>query len=209
MRAVRIGAVLLAAGESKRMGPANKLAVPVGGAPLLRRSALVLLGAALEEIVVVLGHEAESAAGMLADLPLRAVVNADYRAGRQRSVHLGLESLERPCDAVMICLADQPLLTSADIDALIHAYRHQCPRPILVPGFDGRRGNPVIISAEQRAAVLASAGRLSCRDLIAANPDLVWHYPGANDHYCVDLDTPEDRQRLAGRLAAAAGAGPP
>ena len=193
-------AILLAAGESRRMGKANKLAVPIDGVPLLRRSALVLLAAALDEIVVVLGHEAETARAMLLDLPLRLIVNPRCRAGRMTSVHLGMQALRRPGRAVMICLADQPLLSSGDIDALIHAYCHECPSPILVPYRDGQRGNPVIVSAAERETLLASGGALTCRRLIDDHPELVWHYPAANDHYCVDLDTVADHERLLARL---------
>lgn len=195
-----VSAILLAAGESRRMGALNKLALPVAGVPLLRRTALTLLGARLNQVVVVLGHESETARSLLDDLPLDLVVNPAYRDGQMTSVHRGLEALSLPCQGFMVCLADLPLLESADIDALVHAFIHDCPRSILVPTCEGRRGNPVILSVAHRESILSGGRALGCRGLVDNNPDLVWHYRAANDHFCRDLDTPQDYARLLGRI---------
>ena len=86
----RVSAVLLAAGQSRRMGADNKLLLPIDGEPVVRRTARQLLGAGLEEVVVVLGHEADSVSGALDGLAVRAVVNPDYRDGQMTSVRAGL-----------------------------------------------------------------------------------------------------------------------
>ena len=198
MRRGAVGAVLLAAGESRRMGAPNKLALPVEGQPLLRRAALTLLDSDVGEIVVVLGHESDRAREMLRDLPLKLVDNPHYRDGQMSSVHCGLAALEQPAEGVMICLADQPRLTTPDVNYLVERYLNACTLPVLVPVFEGRRGNPIVIAYAQRAAILAGDRNLGCRRLIEKQPELVWPCIVDSDHYTEDIDTPEDYRRLAG-----------
>jgi molybdenum cofactor cytidylyltransferase len=199
-----VSAILLAAGLSRRMGQVNKLALPVGGEPLLCRIARTLCAAPLREIVAVLGHEAELAEGLLEGLPLRVVHNPGYQAGQMSSVHRGLAALSEPCAGVMVCLADQPLLTVADIAHIAGAFISECPRPVLVPTWQGRRGNPIVLGWEQRDAILSGERNLGCKRLIEKNPELVWPLPMPNDHCVLDLDSPEDYQRLRYRLLPAA-----
>jgi molybdenum cofactor cytidylyltransferase len=203
MRAGGVSAVLLAAGESRRMGGVNKLTLDVGGTPLVRHAALTLLDSAIDELVAVIGHEAETSRSLLGDLPLTLVENRNYAEGQMTSVHRGLEALTRPCDGVMVCLSDQPLITPRDLDTLIRAFLDDCPRSVLVPTYEGRRGNPTILACRHREAILAGNRRLGCRRLIQNNPELVWPRPMDSDHCVFDLDTPEDYARLLSRLAEA------
>lgn len=197
-----VSGVLLAAGESRRMGTLNKLALPVAGEPLLRRSARTLLEAGLQELVVVLGHQAEQAEALVADLPVTIVHNAAYRDGQMTSVERGLAALASPCEGVMIALSDQPLLTPADLQVLIDAFRQRRDGSVLVPTHGGRRGNPIILAYEHRAAILGGGRNLGCRKFIEHNPGLVVTLEMDTDHVVFDLDTPEDYARLQERLNA-------
>ena len=199
MNGAEVSAILLAAGLSQRMGAVNKLHIPVDGVPLLRRSTERLIAAGLGEVVVVLGHEAERTAALIADLPVRAVVNADYGSGQMSSVHRGLEALSRPGAGVMVCLSDQPLLETDDIALIARSFVTDCPRPLLVPTWNGERGNPIVMSWEQRDAILRGGRNLGCRRLIQNNPDLVWTLPMPDDHCVADLDSPDDYRRLRGK----------
>jgi molybdenum cofactor cytidylyltransferase len=198
----RVSAILLAAGESRRMGTLNKLALPVDGVPLLRRTTLTLLASGLREVVAVLGHEAETMRDLLDGLPLRLVENSRYREGQMSSVHCGLAALQDPCDGVMICLADQPLLTPADIDTLIEAFARCARGGILVPTWAGRRGNPVVLDYAQRGAILAGERNLGCRHLIERLPERVTTFAMPSDHVVFDLDTPADYAALQDLLPA-------
>lgn len=197
-----VSAILLAAGESRRMGETNKLALLVHGQPLLKRTAQMLLNSRLHELVVVLGHNAEAAQTMLQGLAVRTVYNAAYLEGQMTSVHCGLAALNSPCDGVMICLADQPLLNSQDINALIDAYAQRDTGSILVPTYQGQRGNPIILSYAHRAEILGSGRNLGCKRLIERNPEWVMKVEMDSDHWVFDLDTPEDYTRLQQRLDA-------
>ncbi len=188
----RIGAVLVAAGESQRMGAPNKLALPIAGEPLLRRCAHELLGAKVTEVVVVLGHEADWAREALTALPLRCVMNHDYQRGQIGSVNLGISELSDGVDAMLIALADMPLLTSADIDHLIDVYSAQHTHQVLVPYCNGQRGNPAIIDFSLRDEILAGGLELGCRRYMDQHPALVMAYETGCTHYVRDIDTPED-----------------
>ena len=196
-----VSAIVLAAGESRRMGGINKLMLAVEGEPLLRHTVKTLLASRLGEVVVVLGHQAEEARILLHELEVRTVVNSHYREGQMSSVHCGLETLTRPCDGVMICLVDQPLLTAQDIDVLIDAFGRR-GASILVPTYEGRRGNPIVLAYAHRAEILGGGRNLGCKRLIESNPQLVSTVEMDVDHVVFDLDTPEDYASLQARLKA-------
>ena len=193
-------AILLAAGESRRMGQYNKLALPVAGeVPLLQRTAQTLSASRLDEVVVVLGHEQERARELLAGLPVRIVVNERYQEGQMTSVYRGMQALQKPCDGVMVCLSDQPLLETHDINLLVDYFLNR-PAAILVPTYCGQRGNPIIIAARHREDILKGERNLGCKRFIEKNPELVTTMEFANDHVVFDLDTAEDYARLQSRL---------
>ncbi|MBT8429264.1 MAG: nucleotidyltransferase family protein [Gammaproteobacteria bacterium] len=196
-------AILLAAGESRRMGSVNKLTLPVAGQPLLRRTAETLLKAGLHELVVVVGHEQQTARGLLRGLPLRIVSNDNYTEGQMTSVHCGMAALQQVCDAVLVCLSDQPLLETEDLRQLTDAFA-LCPTSVLVPTYQGQRGNPIVMAYEHRQKILAGDRNLGCKRLIQKHPELVSAVEMDNDHTVFDLDTPEAYRQLQVRLGEAA-----
>lgn len=196
-----LSAVLLAAGESRRMGGGNKLYLDFGGEPLLRRSVQTLLRFPFKEVVVVLGPDHQRAAGLVREFPVRTVVNPDYAAGQMTSVHCGLDALERPCEGVAICLVDQPLLNAEDIAEIVAAFERRAARSIVVPTFAGQRGNPIVIAAAHREAILRSRRNLGCRHLIERHPEEVLAVEMSSDHVIADIDTPQAYQELVERLA--------
>lgn len=198
-----VSAILLAAGESRRMGQVNKLALSVDGVPLLRRTLLTLLQAQLREVVVVVGHEQHSVRRLLAGIPVRIVSNDRYREGQMTSVHCGMQALEEACDGVMVCLSDQALLEPGDIKLLVDHFLSK-PAAVLVPTYRGQRGNPIILASQHRTDILNGDRNLGCRRFIEKNPELVTTLAFDNDHVVFDLDTPEDYARLQLRLAGTA-----
>ncbi len=196
-----VSAVLLAAGESRRMGEVNKLELLVDGIPLLRRTAEILLASDLQEIVVVLGHQADTAGAILEGLPLNFIYNENYLDGQMTSVYQGLLSLSQPCDGVMICLSDQPLLLADDVNVLIDAFGKRSHGSVLVPTYQGKRGNPIVIDYQQRQEILNGERNLACKSLIDDNPELVSGFEMSNNHVVVDLDTPEEYVALTGSEA--------
>lgn len=194
-----ISAVVLAAGESLRMGAQNKLRLSVEGEPLLRKTMRTLLASRLTEIVVVLGHEAEQSRELLTELPVTVVVNEHYQQGQMSSVHAGMKALSADCDGIMVCLSDQPLLESADINALIEAFAQRSHGSVLVPTYQGQRGNPIVMAYQHRQAILSGDRNLGCKRLIEKNPQLVCSVEMDNEHFVFDVDTPEDYAELVRR----------
>jgi molybdenum cofactor cytidylyltransferase len=196
----RIGGILLAAGESQRMGSVNKLALLVDGQPLLRRIAQTLLASRLQELVVVLGHEADQARQLIEDLELKTVYNEHYKEGQMTSVHCGLEALTGDYEGVMINLADQPLLTPEDINSLIDTFGNRERGSVLVPTHRGQRGNPIVLATEHRGEILRSQRNLGCKRLIESNPEWVTTVEMDTEHVVFDLDTPDDYADLQRRF---------
>jgi len=195
-----VSAIVLAAGESRRMGQFNKLSLPIAGVPLLQHMLQTLLQSKLREVVVVVGHEQDRVRGMLAGMPVRIVSNDCYREGQMTSVYCGMQDLQEPCDGVMVCLSDQPLLQAHDINLLVDYFLNR-PAAILVPTYRGQRGNPIILAAQHRSDILKGERNLGCKRFIEKNPELVTTLEFANDHVVFDLDTPEDYAQLQLRLA--------
>ena len=195
-----VGAVLLAAGSGSRMGQRPKSLLELGGVPLIRRQLIALSGAGMDEVVVVLGHYAERIEEAVKEFPVTLVRNPDPDAGQVSSLRLGLQALSPKLDAVLVALADQPLINSQDTNDLIGAYKK---RPdftqVVQPTVDGLPGNPVMFSAEVREQILAGTANLGCRQWQSAHPEQVHAWVSANLRYRTDVDTPEDIQALAER----------
>jgi molybdenum cofactor cytidylyltransferase len=188
---IKAAAVLLAAGLSRRMGPRNKLLIPIGGEPLVRRTAKVYLAAGVS-VNAVLGHEAELVRAALHDLPLSFTFNPLYETeGQHSSVRAGLNSLAAGYDAVMIALADQPSLEPSDISMLLAAFA-QDPGRILVPYFEGRRGNPTVFPGSILMQLRRHCETAPLRSFAGANPGLTLVYQAADAHFVTDIDTPDD-----------------
>lgn len=196
---LRIGAVLLAAGQGTRMGGVAKSLIRLQGVPLINRHLIALSGAGVDEVVVVTGHARDAVEAQVQTFPVTLAHNADFASGQQSSVRLGLSALSGNFDAVIILLADQPLIGATDLTELIAAFKKKPYGNIVMPMVGGQRGNPVVIDAEARAQVLASETNLGCRNLMDRNPDMVFAHQTENTRYITDLDTLEDISQLAQR----------
>lgn len=194
-----VGAVLLAAGEGSRMGGVAKPLIRLQGVPLIRRQLVALSGAGVDEVVVVTGHRHEAVEAVIQDFPVTLVHNPDYAQGQQGSVRRGLEALSPRLDAVLVLLADQPLIGAGDLTELISAFKKRPSGHVVVPMVDGQRGNPIMLDAEARDEILASGRNLGCRNLVDRNPELVHAFETANRRFVTDVDTREDVEALAAR----------
>jgi CTP:molybdopterin cytidylyltransferase MocA len=188
-----VGAVVLAAGSGSRMGNRPKSLLQLGGVPLIRRLLIALSGGGVDEVVVVLGHHAELIEPVVQDFPVTVVRNLHPEDGQVSSQRLGLAALGSKLDAVLVALADQPLINAQDISDLIAAYKKRPDEAsVVVPQVQGKRGNPVIFSHDVRQLILQDALNVGCRQWQDQHPSAVHRYLTDNRRYRVDLDTPED-----------------
>lgn len=191
-----VSAILLAAGMSQRMGDENKLLLEIDGSPMVRRTASNIIAGGVGELVVVLGHHRQDIADAISGLPCRTVDNPQYQDGKVTSVHAGLAAVSPDAKAVMICLADQPLLAAADYRAFLLSAMALEPGKIAVPMVKGERGNPVFLPANLKDEVLGRGLKFGCRNLMRDNPDLVVWVEMESPYFVRDIDTPEAYQTL-------------
>ena len=190
-------AIVPAAGMSTRLGR-NKLLLPFKGRPLIAHAVDTLMSSDVDEIIVVLGHEADQVRGAIASKEVKFVENPDYRLGLSTSVRAGFAAVPDQTTGIMIYLADQPLLEADEVDFLIRALAEagKANKSIVVPLFRGQRGNPVIVKATYKASLLAITGETGCRRLIKENPEQVLTVEMESDHVVRDVDTIEAYNRL-------------
>jgi len=191
--------IVLAAGAARRMGGRAKGLIERDGVPLVRRTALALLDAGVDEVVVVTGHEAEAVGAALDRLPVRIAHNADYAAGRTGSLRAGLRALPTDTAVVVVALADQPLLEADDVASLLEAFARRGAARVVAPRVAGERGHPLIVEHGVCRTILADAADVGVRQWMDAHPAQVAWLDGDNDHYWVDVDEPQDLERIARR----------
>jgi len=170
-----------------------KCLMSLQGVPLIKRHMIALSGAGVDEVVVVTGYYQANVEPVVESFPVTMVRNPAPEQGQQSSVRLGLEALTNRLDLVLIMLADQPLLTADDLAELISTFKKRSPgTSIVYPEVNEQRGNPVIFSGELITQLLAADKKIGCRQFIDDNPALVHKLITENDHFVLDIDTPED-----------------
>jgi len=148
----------------------QKLLLPVaGGQPLVRLSVGRILAAGLDDLVVVLGPDADAVGAALAGLPVRAILNPHYAAGQSTSLRSGLDALRPETEAAVIALGDQPLPDPGVIGRLVAVFR-ETGCPIIVPRYRDGRGNPVLFAAPVFGELRAVTGDRGGRAVIARDP---------------------------------------
>jgi molybdenum cofactor cytidylyltransferase len=187
----RIGAVLLAAGQSRRMGGPNKLLAELDGVPMVAHVARRLLASQARPIVAVLGNQAESVDTALGKLPVERVRNPDFVDGLSTSLRRGIAALPPDLKGALICLGDMPLISGRHIDRLIAAFNPLEGRAIIVPTRRGKRGNPVLWAKRFFPEMSELAGDVGAKHLIGEHAELVAEVEMEDDAIFVDIDTPE------------------
>jgi len=190
----RVAAVVLAAGESRRMGR-NKLLLPWGNTTVLGRTLANVHAIGFHDVVVVTGHEREgitSEAGQSGSICL--VHNQDYAKGMLASVQAAVHLLSESVEAVLVILGDQPMVGPAILDQLLAAYAAG-PQGLVAPTYHGRRGNPVLIDRRYFAELLALPSNSAPRLLLDRHADDLRLLEVTDEAILHDLDRPEDYER--------------
>lgn len=192
---VRISGVVLAAGQSSRIGGTKQL-LAFRGSTILGRVIANARGSLLDEIIVVLGHDAIEIQNKVDFAGVKVVLNDDYKKGQSSSLKMGLNNVSNRSHAAMFLLGDQPLVDECVINKVIRAYEESLS-PIVIPVFAGRRGNPVVIGRELFGELAASAkGDAGARVLFNRHADLIHHMEMDSRFIHVDVDTLEDYKSL-------------
>jgi molybdenum cofactor cytidylyltransferase len=188
-----ISAIVLAAGESKRMAKKKEL-LTIAGEPMIRVVVTNLLQSRkIDEVIVVLGHRADEVGAALAgitDERLELVGNRRYSEGMGTSLAQGASACSWGTDAIVVALADAPFFRTRDVDALIDA--HAAGAAIAVPVFGGRRGHPVVFDGAYRDELEKLTGDVGARNILEGSGEDVREVALDDDGFLVDVDEPED-----------------
>ena len=206
-----IPGLVLAAGRSTRMGRA-KATLPLGDDTFLTRIVRTYLDAGVDDVVVVVGHEAEAIVRSFAasGLPARFVVNRDYDRGQLTSLVAGLGVVDRPgVAAALVTLVDVPLVAASTVRAVIDRYR-ETHAPIVRPTSGERHGHPLLIDRSLFDALRAADPALGPKPVVRVHASAAGDLAIADEGAFIDIDTVEEYERaVSGRSNAAAGADRP
>jgi molybdenum cofactor cytidylyltransferase len=198
MSAPRIAAVVLAAGLSSRMG-ANKLLSDLNGQALIRHTIERLGKAAIDEIIVVTGHQALEVRAALKNYKLRFVHNDDYVEGLSTSVRAGIAAVQA-CDAAFVCLGDMPLIEAEDLNRMIAAFNVAEGRSLVAPVLGRKLGNPILWGQEHFVELMALTGDRGARSLVETRRDQIVEIAVTHDGILLDADTPEALAEIRAKL---------
>jgi molybdenum cofactor cytidylyltransferase len=186
-----IGAVVLAAGLSRRMGR-PKMTLPWQNTTVIGRVVSVLLDARIEDVMVVTGGARKDVESVLAGMPVRTIFNPDFGNGEMiQSLRVGLNALHNKINAAFVVLGDQPQIELDVVKSILIAYKRGC-HTIVVPSFQSRRGHPWIVDRTLWKVLLDENAISTMRQFLNQFGKQI-HYVNVNTTSIFqDLDTPED-----------------
>ncbi|MEH6546620.1 MAG: nucleotidyltransferase family protein [Sneathiella sp.] len=198
----KIDVLLLAAGQSRRMGAENKLLMPFKAITLIRHVTEQLISANIGEITVVIGFDAERVNNEISDLPVKFCHNRDFEAGQMSSVRAGSRAITGRSSGMMVALSDMPFLTAEDYCHLHRRFSVQTEPKILIPDYAGERGNPIIIPRKFVADIATGAMNAGCKKLVHDHPEKTEIYNVNSSAYVADVDTPGDYEHTLNSIMA-------
>lgn len=198
----KISGIILAAGLSTRMGEPKQL-LPFRGSTIIETVIDNLLGSKLNEVIVVIGHEAKKIQAHIQHKPVKVVFNPDYQEGMLTSAQHGVGSISASADAFAMTLVDLPLITPDLVDMVIDAYV-QSAGGIAVPSYNYRRGHPVIFDrgyADQILGLDENSGGV--RSLYKKYADDIHYVTVDTDRVLTDIDYREDYEEALQKSVSA------
>lgn len=188
-----IAILVLAAGKSSRSAPANKLLAPgPDGIALIGRTVDNAMACAAGPALVVTGHQAEQIRSVLAGKPVRFIHAADYAEGIAASLRAGIAALANDIDAVLICLGDMPLVKPAILRRIIAAYDPGKGHEIVLPTYEGKRGNPVLWGRRFFPELLKLTGDTGGSKILRRFQPFICELPVESEAVHLDFDTKEE-----------------
>jgi len=187
-----IWAIVLAAGESRRMGT-PKLLLPFGELTMIEMVVRTLLRSQVDKVLVVLGSDRKKVRKRITGMPVITIENPRYKEGMLSSIQAGFQALPQETEAVLVCLGDQPLIPVSVIDLMLECYK-KTRGGIIVPIYERKRGHPILIDIEYKNEVLNLSPDIGLRALTHNHPEEVQEVEVDMVHILKDIDYPEDYQ---------------
>ena len=195
-----ISAILLAAGQSKRMNGENKLIKEINGVPLINHAIENILGSAVDEIVIIVGFEKEIIENIIKkNKKIKIIYNKDFKTGISSSIKIGLNNISNKSEDFFISLGDMPNVNQNIYNKLIKAkYKYnkklkvEYKKEIIIPTYEGKEGNPILFSKFMKEKVMDIEGDFGAKKIIELNKKKVLNIPFKNRGIILDFDRRED-----------------
>jgi molybdenum cofactor cytidylyltransferase len=187
---IRVVGIVLAAGESRRMGQLKAL-LPFGERTVIEQVLQPLLHADLAAVAVVLGYRAADIAAVIQSLPVQLLHNPDYQHGMTTSIQVALRDITPIPDAYLLALVDQPHLGQELIQQLLATFAHT-GKGVVIPTYHGKRGHPLVLAARYRQEVLALGPQQGLNLVTRGHPEDTLEMPVDNDDILRDMDYQEE-----------------
>lgn len=191
-----INAIILAAGESRRMGKPKPL-LRFEDTTFLEQIVSVLRRSLLDRITVVLGAKAKTIQRSIDLSGTDVVINKDYRKGQLSSLIAGLENAPPETEAILLCLVDNPFITTTIVDRIVSTFR-ETKRPIVVPVFNKKRGHPALFAKSLFKELINAPTEMGARYVVYSNEDKVVEVETPESAVLVRIDKPEDYRSYFG-----------
>ena len=187
---MRVAGVVLAAGESRRMGRLKAL-LPFGPGTVIEQVLQPLLQIELAEVVVVLGHRAPDIAAVIQSLPIRLLYNPQYQQGMTTSVQVALRAITPIPDAYLVALVDQPHIGPEPARQVLAAFA-RTHKGIVIPAYRDKRGHPIVLASRYRQDVLDLGEQQGLHLVTRGHPDDTIEVPVDDDAILRDMDYPAE-----------------
>jgi molybdenum cofactor cytidylyltransferase len=185
-----ISAILLAAGQSKRMNGENKLTKKIQGIPLIKNSVKNILSSSVDELIVVLGYQKKIIEKLIdKNEKIKTVFNRNFENGIASSIKTGLNHLSEKTEAFFICLGDMPLVNYNIYNQLIKSKDN---KKIIVPIYKGQQGNPVLFDKSMKEKIMNISGDVGAKKILELNKDKILNLEINDQNITKGFDTQDN-----------------
>jgi molybdenum cofactor cytidylyltransferase len=193
-RAYMISAVLLAAGESRRMGEFKQL-LPLGDKSFVEHCVDNLLASRVGEVIVVTGHRESEVRRAIGARRVTFAYNPEYQSGMASSIKRGVNSVSENAQACVLALVDQPRIDASVIDRIIEMYEKAQPL-IVLPIYQGQNGHPILVDLSLKEEILNMDPAQGLREVVHSHPGKISRVEVSDRRVLEDCDFPEDYKRI-------------
>ena len=185
-----ISAILLAAGQSKRMNGENKLTKEIQGIPLIKHSVKNILASSIDELIIVLGHQKEIIEKLIdKNEKIKFIFNKNFENGMASSIKIGLNNLSEKAEAFFICLGDMPMVNKDTYNQLIKSRNN---KEIIVPTLKGQQGNPILFSKSTKEKIMTLQGDVGAKKILELNKSKILNVDISDQSIKKDFNTKDD-----------------
>jgi len=189
-----ISAILLTAGQSKRMNGENKLSKEIQGIPLIKHSVKNILASSIDELIVILGYQKDIMEKLIdKNEKIKIIFNKDFESGMASSIKTGLDNLSEKSEAFFICLGDMPMVSHDIYNQLIKSKDN---KEIIVPTYKGQQGNPVLFNKSMKEKIMDTMGDVGAKKILELNKDKISNLEINNQSISKSFNTQGDFSSL-------------